>query len=57
MMMNRLDLPLSVLGELEDDEKSKDRVNVLASEYVGAVKTLDVEKQKQLVQALGKILG
>lgn len=57
LMAERVGIPEGALSELEGDEEATSRVNVLAGEYVAAVKALDLKKQNDLAKALQRILG
>lgn len=57
LMMERVNIPETALSELEGDEVAKDRVNILAIQYLEGIKTLDTEKQLMAAKELQRIFG
>lgn len=57
LMMNKNNVPVSALEELKGDEEKIDTVNMLANEYLVAVKELNIKRQGELAKSLVKLLG
>ncbi len=57
LMVNRIGMPMTVLEEFEGDQTKIDTVNVLAGEYLAAVKALDVHQQQKTAEELRMMLG